>query len=155
AKQREEQEEKARAEEMARAEKGREVQQWELDRWRKLGFILEPVEEAPVPGPNTKWMSLEQIEEEAANLEASKSVQDLRDHLARFPGGITECLARARLEDLVWARVGRAPKLDKLNSFLTEFPQGRHAKEAMVRRAALERDEAAARVARQRQQQET
>jgi hypothetical protein len=48
--------------------------------------------------------------EELANwdfIKASESTQDLRDHLARFPGGVTERFARARLEQLVCDRTGR------------------------------------------------
>jgi len=53
-------------------------------------------------------LSSEQIAkaEELANwdfIKASASAQEFRDHLARFPGGVTERFARTRLEDLVWA----------------------------------------------------
>jgi hypothetical protein len=79
--------------------------------------------------------------EELANwdfIKASESAQEYRDHLARFPGGVTERFARARLEDLAWAGLGATPGLDQLCDFLAEFPQGRHAKSAADRRAALE-----------------
>src|SRR5262249_9582372 len=52
--------------------------------------------------------------EELANwdfIKASESVQEFRDHLARFPGGVTERFARARLEDLMWAGLGASSGL--------------------------------------------
>src|SRR5262249_54031109 len=77
--------------------------------------------------------------EELANwdfIKASESAQEYRDHLARFPGGVTERFARARLEDLMWAALGTAPTLDQIHDFLLEFPQGKHAKEAVAFGAA-------------------
>jgi TIR domain len=85
--------------------------------------------------------------EELANwdfIKASESAQEYRDHLARFPGGVTERFARARLEDLAWAGLGATPGLDQLGDFLAEFPQGTHAKTAADRRAALEQEQAEA-----------
>jgi hypothetical protein len=102
----------------------------------------------------TAGLSAEQITkaEELANWEfikTSESPQELRNHLARYPGGVTERFARARLEDLVWAELGAAPGLDQLGDFLAEFPQGTHTKAAADRRAALEREQAAAEEARE------
>jgi TIR domain len=86
-------------------------------------------------------LSAEQIAqaEELANWDlikanANPSAQDFRNHIAQFPGGVTERFARARLEDLVWAGFGAAPTLDQLADFLAEFPQGVHAKEAAENR---------------------
>jgi hypothetical protein len=108
----------------------------------------------------TAGLSADQIgkAEELANwdfIKASESAQEFRDHLARFPGGVTELSARARLEDLVWAGLGAAPGLDQLGDFLTEFPQGTHAKAAADRRAALEQEQADAEEARERGRRET
>src|SRR5262249_46987844 len=85
--------------------------------------------------------------EELANwdfIKASDSAQEFRDHLARFPGGVTERFARGRLENLVWAGLGATPGLDQLGDFLAEFPRGTHAKTAADRRAALEQEQAEA-----------
>jgi Tol biopolymer transport system component len=70
-------------------------------------------------------------------IKASANPQVFRHHVARFPGGVTETYARARLEDLVWAGLGAAPTLDQLADFLAAFPQGAHAKEATERQAVL------------------
>jgi hypothetical protein len=104
-------------------------------------------------------LSPEQIAkaEELANwdfIKASTSTQEFRDHLARFPGGVTERFARARLEDLVWTGLGAAPRLDQLSDFLAEFPQGAHAGAAADRRAALERRQTLAREASERERRE-
>src|SRR5262249_44880500 len=85
--------------------------------------------------------------EELANwdfIKASESAQEYRYHLARFPGGVTERFARARLEDLAWAGLGATPGLDQLGDFLAEVPQGTHAKMAADRRAALKQEQAQA-----------
>jgi hypothetical protein len=96
--------------------------------------------------------------EELANwdfIKPSESAQEFRDHLARFPGGVTERFARTRLEDLMWVGLGASPGLDQLGDFLAEFPQGTHAKAAADRRAALEREQAEADAARERGRRET
>jgi hypothetical protein len=95
--------------------------------------------------------------EELANwdfIKASESAQEFRDHLARFPGGVTERFARTRLEDLMWAGLGASPGLDQLGDFLAEFPQGTHAKTAADRRAALEQEQAEAEEALRRIEQQ-
>jgi WD40 repeat protein len=108
----------------------------------------------------TTGLSADQIAkaEELANwdfIKGSQSAREFHDHLARFPGGVTERFARARLEDLVWAELGAAPGFDQLGDFLAEFPQGTHAKEATDQRAELEREQAAAAQARERDRRET
>jgi len=87
-------------------------------------------------------------------IKASENAQDVRDHLGRFPGGVTERFARARLEELTWVALGATPTLDQLTDFLSEFPAGTHAKAAFARLAALERDEAIKREASERAQRE-
>jgi len=87
-------------------------------------------------------------------IKASENAQDVRDHLARFPGGVTERFARARLEEVTWIALGATPTLDQLTEFLSEFPAGTHAKAALARRAVLEHDEAAKREASERAQRE-
>jgi chemotaxis response regulator CheB len=96
--------------------------------------------------------------EELANwdfIKTSENSQDFRDHLARFPNGVTERMARTKLEALVWA--GLAVPMDgpALQSFLEEFPNGAHAGEARSKLAELERQAAAAREAEERERRET
>jgi TIR domain-containing protein len=78
--------------------------------------------------------------EELANWEFVKgaaNVAELRNHLARFPGGVTERYARAAVEDLTWASLGASPDPQALEAFLEEFPNGRYAAEAEARRRAI------------------
>jgi hypothetical protein len=88
-------------------------------------------------------LSPEQIAkaEELANwdfIKASESIEDFRDHLARFPQGVTERMARMRLEALVWAGLPQPVDTDRLKGFLPEFPNGAHASEATTKLAELE-----------------
>jgi len=94
--------------------------------------------------------------EELANwdfIKASESAQEFRDHLARFPHGVTERMARARLESLMWAGLSARPDLPGLRSFLNEFPDGKRAAEAKAQLADLERQAAAAREEERRRQE--
>ena len=89
-------------------------------------------------------LSAEQIgkAEELANwdfIKARESAQEFRDHLAQFPHGVTERMARARLESLMWSRFSSRPDLHTLRSFLDEFPDGRYVADAKARLADLER----------------
>ena len=91
----------------------------------------------------TAGLSPEQIAkaEELANwdfIKASEKVEDFRDHLARFPQGVSQRWARAKLEALVWAGLPRPIDKDALNGFLSEFPNGVHASEANAKLAELE-----------------
>lgn len=70
-------------------------------------------------------------------IEAGDSEQDLRDHLARFPEGKTRPSARTRLVAVVWSKLGDAPPLAALDTFLTEFPDGAHAATAEAMRDKL------------------
>jgi dipeptidyl aminopeptidase/acylaminoacyl peptidase len=97
-------------------------------------------------------LSPEQIAkaEELANwdfIKASEGSQEFRDHLARFPQGVTERMARKRLEALVWAGLSQPAGADALKGFLAEFPNGTHANEATANLAELESHAAAAREA--------
>ncbi len=96
--------------------------------------------------------------EELANWDFVKDrddVQDLRDHLARFPGGTTERYALSKLEQLVWAGLGPQPGIPALDDFLQEFPKGLNADTARARLADLLRLAAEARDAEQRRARET
>src|SRR5262249_8534704 len=115
-------------------------------------------------------LSPEQIAkaEELANwdfIKASKNSQEFRDHLARFPKGVTEQMARTKLEALVWAGLPSPPASPMrvlmrapwprpdaraLRNFIEEFPKGVHAAEATSKLAELERQAAAAREAEER-----
>jgi TIR domain-containing protein len=76
-----------------------------------------------------------------------KSSDEFRDHLARFPQGVTVRTARARLEELVWgglprpvdaAALPRRADIEALKGFLGEFPNGAYAREANAKLAKLE-----------------
>jgi hypothetical protein len=97
-------------------------------------------------------LSPEQIAkaEELANwdfIKGSEGSQEFRDHLARFPQGVTERMARKTLEALVWAGLSQPVGADALKGFLAEFPNGTHASEATANLAELESQAAAAREA--------
>jgi hypothetical protein len=90
-------------------------------------------------------LSPEQIAkaEELANwdfIKESNSAQDFRDHLARFPGGACERIARHRLATLLWASLGKKPDRQVVLSYLEEFADGVFAEQAKARLAALDRD---------------
>ena len=98
-------------------------------------------------------LSAEEIRkaEELANWDFVKDrndIQDLRDHLARFPAGTTERYALARLDGLVWAALGPSPGVDRLRDYLDEFPTGAHTAAAQARIDMLERRTANAKTAR-------
>jgi WD40 domain-containing protein/TIR domain-containing protein len=104
-------------------------------------------------------LSPEQIAkaEELANwdfIKTSESSQEFRDHLARFPQGVTEGMARVKLEALVWAGLPRPFDADALQGFLAEFPKDAHASEANAKLAELESQAAAAREASEREKRE-
>lgn len=92
-------------------------------------------------------LSPEQImkAEELANwdfIKESSDPQDFRDHLARFPKGVVERNARAKLEALIWQSLASAAPDDmnrggRLASFIDEFPDGKFAAEAKAMRAAM------------------
>ena len=95
-------------------------------------------------------LSPEQIAkaEELANWEFVKDsprVEDFRDHLARFPKGVAERMARAKLEALVWA--GISPMREAVGvsdpaaytAYLEEFPDGPNASAARAQLAEVKR----------------
>ena len=51
-------------------------------------------------------------------------VQLVRDHMARFPGGVTEGFALTYLEYLKWTSFGPKPTATQLKGFIREFPDG-------------------------------
>jgi hypothetical protein len=96
--------------------------------------------------------------EELANwdfIKGSESSQDFRDHLARFPEGVTARMARSKLEALVWSGLTQPADPSSLQRFLEEFPKGLHVGEAKSKLAELESSAAAAREAEERQRRET
>ena len=63
--------------------------------------------------------------EELANWEFIKQrtdLDDLRDHLARFPGGVTARYADARLAELIFQSLSAASQAGALRDFLAAFP---------------------------------
>lgn len=79
---------------------------------------------------------------ELAHWEAIKEhgdVQALRDHLARYPEGVTAPVALTRLENLIWATLRSSIDIASLKGFLHEFPNGRYAAAARSRPATLEK----------------
>ncbi len=96
--------------------------------------------------------------EEMASWEFVKdrnSVYDLRDHLARFSGGQTERYARAKLDVLSWAALGRSPSVGELQNYVNEFPKGTGAVDATARIEAAEAKASAAAEEAKLREQET
>ncbi len=81
--------------------------------------------------------------------------QALRDHLARFPGGVTALYAQTRLEALIWAGLGASPNIATLQDFLDEFPKGAHADAARTKLTHLRAQAEASHQAEQQRLQET
>ena len=82
-------------------------------------------------------------------------IQDLRDHLARFPGGTTERYALAKLDGLVWAALGSEPAFEQVRAYLDEFPKGEHSAAARSLVIKLEQAAEAGRAAAERARAET
>lgn len=96
--------------------------------------------------------------EELANWDFIKErgdIQALRDHLARFPGGVTQLYATTKLDELIWAALGPTPSLEQLRAYVHEFPKGEHAESAATRIADLERKAAEAQEADELRAKET
>jgi hypothetical protein len=95
--------------------------------------------------------------EELASWEFVKDrndIQDLRDHLARFPGGTTERYATAKLDGFVWVGLGSMASIDELRAYLDEFPNGASSVAAQERIGELEAAATEARAVEQRRAQE-
>ncbi|MBS0244457.1 MAG: TIR domain-containing protein, partial [Proteobacteria bacterium] len=76
--------------------------------------------------------------EELANwdfIKESTNPQEFRDHLARFPSGVTLRMARARLATIEWTALGRQATRTDLEAYLQEFADGPHSASA---RAAID-----------------
>jgi hypothetical protein len=91
-------------------------------------------------------LSAEQIAkaEELANwdfIKESSLPHDFRDHLTRFPDGVSARMALHKLEALAWAELGHEPSREALASYLAEYPAGVHSEPARAKLAALERAE--------------
>src|SRR5262249_48981330 len=89
-------------------------------------------------------LSAEQIAkaEELANwdfIKDSPQPQDFRDHLARFPGGVCERMARRQLATLMWHGLGESPGKSALESYLEEFPDSAQSEQAKASLATLDR----------------
>ena len=96
--------------------------------------------------------------EELANWEFIKGrdgAQEFRDHLARFPSGVTARYARERLEAVTWMRLAASSSLDDLKAFVAEFPEGVHGEEARARIVRLSAEAEAARILSAREAEET
>jgi hypothetical protein len=79
--------------------------------------------------------------EESANwsfVQERGDIQDVRDHLARFPGGVTEEQALDELDDRVWLSLHPHPTIEGLRAYLGEFPNGAFAEDARARIAEME-----------------
>lgn len=74
------------------------------------------------------------------------TLADLRDHLARYPGGVTERAALLKLETLTWDSLGPKPRIEELQNFIQEFPTAKEARELLnslqkdLERAAREQE---------------
>jgi hypothetical protein len=79
--------------------------------------------------------------EELANWDFVKGrgkIDELREHLQRWPDGVTVRMARAMLESLEWIALGDTPPESALRDFVVAFRDGEHGAEAKRKIAALE-----------------
>lgn len=93
--------------------------------------------------------------EELANWDFIKDrddPQEFRDHLARFPDGVSARMASEKLEALLWRDLGEDEAA--LNAFIDEFPDGMHAGEARARIDTLRTAQEEARAAKEREAKE-
>lgn len=78
--------------------------------------------------------------EELANWEFIKDSadpQEHRDHLARFPSGVTARIARAKLASVAWTQLGAQPTRENIAAYLDEFPDSPQQEAAWQRWHAL------------------
>lgn len=105
-------------------------------------------------------MSAEDVRkaEELANwdfIKGRSDIDDLRDHLARFAGGVTERYAQARLAELMWAGLSATAPIEQLSAFVEAFPQSEHAPAARLWISDAEHREAQEKAAVEWRAQET
>lgn len=105
-------------------------------------------------------MSAEDVRkaEELANwdfIKGRSDIDDLRDHLARFAGGVTERYAQARLAELIWAGLSATSPIEQLRAFVEAFPQSEHAPAARLWISDAEHREAQEKAAAEWRAQET
>jgi serine/threonine protein phosphatase PrpC len=129
----------AEKERAARTEAQRAAAEAERQRHEAEEAARVTAAEARTRAQSAAGLSSEEIRklEELANwdfVKQSEETGDLRNHLARFPGGVTERYALAKVEELAWAVVAGFPTIPALRSFLEEFPRGPNASiaEAML-----------------------
>jgi len=84
---------------------------------------------------NTTRLTPEDIlkAEELANwhyIAAKQNETLLREHLTRFPDGVTRRYALEALEDLLWRKLEKTADIKALQYFLQQFPDGSHADDA-------------------------
>src|SRR5262249_51195609 len=84
-----------------------------------------------------------------------EDIDDLRDHLARYPDGKTARYALAKLDELVWVGLGSNPGVQNLRAYLEQFPKGIHAPAAQKQITTLEAEAENVRAMEQRQAIET
>ena len=116
--------------------------------------------EAQAQARKVAGLSPEEIRkaEELANWDFIKErgqPETLRDHLARFPGGVTALYASTKLEELVWAGIGSAAGIGVLQAFLDEFPNGNNVSKAQARIVALQKEAAEVKTNAERHRRET
>jgi len=137
---------KAEAERKAKSEAERkaaeeERRKKEIEEAERVAAAEQRAREQAVGG-----LSREQISkaEELANWEFVKDrneIFELRDHIARFAGGVTARYALERLDELVWWSLNSNPSKLEIQDYLDEFPRGKHADEAREKIKAIERRE--------------
>lgn len=131
-----------RAEEAARAAEAERLAQASAREQVRLGLGPEDIRKA----------------EELANWDFIKGrgePAELRNHLARFPAGVTYRYARAALDEMTWSNLGDGPGIEGFSGYLSEFPDGMHAAEARAHRDKLIVEIEAARQADETKRKET
>jgi WD domain, G-beta repeat/TIR domain len=93
-------------------------------------------------------------------IKTREDVHELRDHLARFPGGVTARYAKTRLEELVWRTLAPSAQLtsvdtSELSAYLEEFPGSAHAAEGKGEIARRESEAAASMMEEEKRAEET
>ncbi len=93
---------------------------------KEISALLEGKERPKLPS------RIDRVEELTnwAIIKDSRDPADFRDHLARFPGGEIAKPARLKLEQIVWASIIVKRSVKAMRSYLVEFPDGAHARDA-------------------------